>query len=763
MRRRVVITGMGVICSAGTDPAAFTDKISRGNACFSPIGDERIDHLVAQVAGKISGFDSSLVPAELAAHDKIVHYAWYALDQALRMALVDPSRLTRRCALLFATCSGPMQTIEAHYERIANGDESISERELLEKRYYAPALFLADHFGIEGLATTVVTACSASAGAMGLGADLIRMGMADVVLAGGADTLAASTIAGFDGLKATSSMHGAPFSTPTGLVLGEGAGFMVLESEQHATGRNAEVLGEFLGYGLSNDAYHATAPDPSGKGQALAMTRALRDAGVDAVEISYVNAHGTGTEANDRAETRAIRRVFDQHVDALPVSSTKSMVGHCLGAAGVIEAIASFTCSQKGVLPPTANFTAPREGCTLDYVGTPGRPWGGNSPFMSNNFAFGGNNASLVFSRGRRESGAVSERSYAGDISVSSTGILSPAGLGRAALVDALRNRMATVREEPVHGDQHFHVGRVPEFDMRSIDRKLDTRGLDRSSILALAATRIALREAGIPDRPSALRDLGYYLSLSAGPSWGESEHLRSWFDHNYHLDQVRAFPYVVQNSVAGNVCRVLGLSGHNTTLCGGPGAGLMGIALAFLSIRNGHASSVLCGAVDELSERILGDSKSAGLHKCQVPAEASATVLLETAPTVRERAGETMGIVRGVAMGTAGGRDDGLVLESVIQEVLDEAETGLDDIGILCYDGPSGWHCSSMSVLRDDNEVVMIDCEGTVGCAEATSPLLNLAIALDQPRRAGDRGHVLAVAYWPGGFTGAVLIERPV
>ena len=215
--------------------------------------------------------------------------------------------------------------------------------------------------------------------------------MLDVALAGGADAFSISTLAGFEGLKATSEGRCAPFSKPFGLNLGEAAAFVFLESLDGAHQRGARVAPKFSGRAWQR-CFHCSAPEPAGRGLATAMQRALADAGLSPEQISYINAHGTGTEANDKAEAKAVRKVFGAQADRTPISSTKSMVGHCLGAAGAVEAIASIVCAEAGVLPPTANFTGPREGCALDCVPEAGRVWPSSQVFLSNNSAFGGHN-----------------------------------------------------------------------------------------------------------------------------------------------------------------------------------------------------------------------------------------------------------------------------------------------------------------------------------------------------------------------------------
>ena len=298
---------------------------------------------------------------------------------------------------------------------------------------------------------------------------------------------------------------------------------------------------------MSNDAFHCSAPEPAGRGLATAMQRALADAGLSPEQISYINAHGTGTEANDKAEAKAVRKVFGAQAERTPISSTKSMVGHCLGAAGAVEAIAGIVCAKSGVLPPTANFTGPREGCALDCVPEAGRAWPAPQVFLSNNSAFGGHNASAVFSvssnpdHGRadpalrdqdaRQRVPTSDESE--PIYITACGVVSAAGIGVEALDRVQRNGKSVLRPVTIPGLPPMLAGMVDEKGVETFDRRLDLRHLDRSSRWATVAARLAIREAGFSERPSALAKLGLFLNLSAGPSWAESEYLTSFLSNN--------------------------------------------------------------------------------------------------------------------------------------------------------------------------------------------------------------------------------------
>jgi 3-oxoacyl-[acyl-carrier-protein] synthase II len=773
VRNRVVVTGMGVVSSAGTGCETFRSAVVAGKQSFSAINRPHLSHLRATHAGLINGFDESRIELKTGQCplDLFAYFAESAGREALFRAGIKPLDLGHRIGLVFATCSGPMQTIERHYGRILSGDESLSAEELFAKRYYSGAKALAHVFGIRGVNTTVVTACSASLAAIGLGADLIRLGTADVVLAGGSDTFSETTCAGFDGLRATCNGLCAPFSKPSGLNLGEAAAFVVLENLDHLRQRRqAQAYAEILGFGLSNDAYHCTAPEPSGAGQVLAMERALSDAGVDPLTITYINAHGTGTDANDKTETRAIKKVFGGRAQSIPVSSVKSMVGHCLGAAGALETVAGILCLQKGVYPPTANFSEAREGCNLDYIPEAGRRIPADGLMMKNNFAFGGNNASLVLASRAQPAYVPPQNTTDEAIVITGIGLVSAAGIGHERFCSAISSGKDLLSEIPVCGRARCRAGIVPQFELRAIDRRLDDRAMDRSSRFATAATCIALANAAYPEKQAIRRDLGLFLHLSAGPSWAESEHIGSLIREKFHISQVNAFPYIVPNSVAGIVCKSLHISGYNSTLCFGPGAGLMGLLFSVNALRNGHANSLVHCAVDELSQRIAADLFMAGrISDTQPPyGEGACTFLLETESHALSRNAKILGRICACSHSTETSRcngpdDDTELLKSTVKRALEEANVAPSDIGTVCCNSHNRRETSVIEDVLGRRDPIYIDCASKTGFAEATLPLYNMSyVLLDQSFEKGPSNkYILVVFSSDHGINCATVIRK--
>ncbi len=723
---------MGIICAAGSSPEELAQSLSTGEHRLSEITDSHLSHLRAKYAGLVGEIPPAVDSLKTA--DRYIQLAAYACRQALEQSGIQPDRLGNSIGLILATCSGPMQTIENHYRRILKGNSALKQTEIRYKRYDYGAGALARAFAIRGLSTTVATACSASTCAAGVAVDLIREGQLDAVLVGGADSFSHTTLVGFDGLKATSESVCAPFSYPIGLVLGEAGAFLMLENADRARDRGAPILGIIRGYGSGNDAYHCSAPDPSGRGQALAITRALEDAGCTPEQITYVNAHGTGTAANDKAECKALSRVFGSHLDTIGISSTKSVIGHCLGAAGIAELIASLTGALNGFYPPTAGFSEPREGCSIDAIPNKPRPRNDDGAFLNNNFAFGGHNASLVVQLRDAPGRSPMTTGDSDEVFITGFEVISPAGIGIDSLLSAAAQNRCCITHSAAPADI---PARVPAFRERDIDRRLDLRNMDNAARYAAAAAKLALRAGGYSDRPKNLSELGFYMAQSSAPVWAEEEHITGVLSHDYHVDRVHAFPYVVPNSVAGNVHRALSIQGHNSVFCGGPGVGNVGLGLAASAIRGGHADSILCTASDELSSREIEDMISAGLivrGMHDVPAEGSAALLLERGSRLADRSVPPVAKVCATAFGTESAADPKTRVDSLIaliETCLKRAEISPSDVEVLCFRKHNEVETTAVRQIFHPAKTSHVDVSGQIGVAAASYPLLNLGNAL--------------------------------
>ena len=404
--RRVAITGIGVVSPLGNSVAELMDSLAAGRSGIRHLDDDAYSRLSNRIAAP-AAFDGAWYfdAPKLRMLDRVSQFALFAARQA-----IDHARLIRdgldpaRTGVFIGTGMGGAQTLDESYQTLyGRQSDRIKPFSVLLAMNNAPAAWIALEFGLIGPNLTFSTACSSSAVAIGEAAKRIRFGEVDTMIAGGAEAPlylgpmkaweALHTIATEDRENPSASCK--PFSKDrTGMVLGEGAAIVVLEEWEKAVTRNATIHGELLGYGLATDITHLTRP--SVEGQARAMDMALASAGIDALSIDYVNAHGTGTLANDQVETAAVKQVFGDHAYRLPISSSKSMHGHLLGAAGALEFAISVMAINAGVIPPTINLLNPDAECDLDYVPNQARRGCRMNTVMSNSFAFGGTNAVLI-------------------------------------------------------------------------------------------------------------------------------------------------------------------------------------------------------------------------------------------------------------------------------------------------------------------------------------------------------------------------------
>ena len=410
---RVVITGMGAVTPIGKDVPSFWESLVAGRSGIDRITVFDPAKLDAQIAGEVRDFEPELVmpKKEVRRHDRYVHFAWAASHEALRDAglpnPIEDEFLAERTGVIIGSGIGGINTmirdiIEAH----DLGIERIGPFLVTSLIPDMGAGYVAIYANARGPNYATVSACSSANHAIGDATNIIRRGDADVMIAGGAEAgIGEIPIAAFAAMRALSRRNDEPqrASRPfdagrDGFIMSEGAGILVLEELQHALARGARIHAELAGYAATDDASHITLPAPGGRGAVGSMSLALADAGMTPAEVGYINAHGTSTVPNDSAETAAIKTVFGERAYATPVSSTKSMTGHLLGAGGGIEAIASILAIEKGMLPPTINYEVPDPACDLDYIPNVARA-AAISASMSNSFGFGGHNATLIFKR----------------------------------------------------------------------------------------------------------------------------------------------------------------------------------------------------------------------------------------------------------------------------------------------------------------------------------------------------------------------------
>jgi 3-oxoacyl-[acyl-carrier-protein] synthase II len=581
----VVITGIGAVSAVGPTRGALWEALAAGIDGIRPIERFRIDGIASPLGALVPGYETPR--AEPLAHRGLsIEFAIAAAREALQHAgvhAVQPARI----ALVLGTSIG-----DDLYE--ATPLDVVTAR-------------VADALAIAGPRITVSTACTSSTNAIGLAADLLADGHADLVIAGGTDVLTPEIYAGFHGVGVLSSTKCAPFSEPFGTTLGEGAGFVVLERADDARSRGATAYAAVCGYGLAADAFHETSPDPTGAGVARAITSALANAGVAATDIDYINAHGTGTEANDPAEWRAIVRVFGEHAERLPVSSTKGMLGHAQGAAGVLELITTVLAMREGVIPPTLNFTRPRANAPRDPVGSRLPRAGRLTRSVCTSAAFGGANAAVVV----------------GDPALAAT---------------------PTEQRRPVYVLGVANVG--SQVSLEKLVPTASPRGLNPTTRYLTAAAALALEDAGLRLRKHERERAGLFVGTTEVSPQTAAEFRASIAQRGFAQLSAAAFARMVVNAATGACTKLLGCKGPTTTLTTGDGSGLVALVYAARWLAHRRDADVLLAAgVDEV-DRLRTPSGSAarpgraGACDRSKPVDGrtdgAACVVLGTAGTIR-------------------------------------------------------------------------------------------------------------------------------
>jgi len=402
MRKRVVITGLGVVSAVGNSVPDFWASLIEGKDGTKEITVFDAAPYRTKIGAEVSSLDpeAHFSQKEIRRLSRCDQFGLVGFREAWRSARLDQDSIDKeRTGVILGAGSGGILSVEKYFRDFYQGSNRPSPSLLISYSLATTTDLIAIESGLRGPRTTTATVCSSSSASIGVAYDMIQMGLADVMVTGGSDSLCEVSFSGFNSLKLIDPLNCKPFDKRRqGLIIGEGAGILILEELEHALERKASIHAEFLGYGICADAYHLTAPEPNGEGVERVIRVALGHAGVSEKEVDAINAHGTATPFNDIAESRGIKRVFGERAKEIPISGIKSMVGHCLGSAGGIEAVATVLTLETGMIPPTIHYEVPDPLCDLDY--TPNHSIKKDVRVaISNSFAFGGNNCCLVFGK----------------------------------------------------------------------------------------------------------------------------------------------------------------------------------------------------------------------------------------------------------------------------------------------------------------------------------------------------------------------------
>ncbi|MFE5284498.1 beta-ketoacyl synthase N-terminal-like domain-containing protein [Nocardia sp. NPDC056611] len=667
--RRIVITSLGAITAHGAGAEELWQRVRGGEVAIRPLREFAVAGLPAAIGGEILDpprpkYDY-LAPLGLTDPEPAIDYALIAAEEAMAgagLGVLEAGAAPRpdalpahRWGVAFGSCNSGIRSAEKAVRRAVDAGRTVGADELglgddrhlllVSPQFCAEALSAA--FGLKGPVLSVNTACASSAHALAHAVEQIRAGRADAMLVGGSDALSEMAYYGFNSVESLSSRPARPYSRDRdGLSLGAGAGMMVLASAEVALAAGAPIVAEVLGYGMSADGYHATAPHPQGAGAARAIRAAIDTAGLTPADVPYINGHGTGTPKNDSAESNAVRAALGDAAQDVVLSSTKSMIGHLLGAAGAVEAIVTILGLRDEMIPPTAGFAETDPACGLDPAPNQARAL----PMRvaaSNNFAFAGANACVVYGRpaGTGDEHVPGAADEFDEVVVTGIGVLMGAAADPEQLWAAWRAGAGIA--ESHHGLRVVRVGTDPGAAIPAKAR----RRMDRLGQLAVATSEQALTAAGL----TADESVGVVLGTGVGPMSSISRFFEPTVLGGPLQGNPAIFPNTVFNAAAGQVAMALGAKGPTSTLTSGHAAGAAALGTAFDLLRAGRADAVLCTGADELSPYALDAYRGAGVftgrhgREFQL-AEGSVTLLLERASTARARGVTPLAVLAGYA-----------------------------------------------------------------------------------------------------------------
>jgi len=751
--RAPAITGRGIFCPLGNNIREFTQSLMTGRDavglirrfCTAEFGDR---------------YGALMGEAQMDALDK----RYPGLERRIAMAVASGEEAradaaldrydAHRIALVFGICVGNFRD-DAHDG--ARGEAQHGNR--LQDSVHE----IARRLSIEGPALAVSTACSSSAHALGLAQCILENGFADAVMVGGTGDMPVEMFAGFHALGAMGTAPCAPYSMPAGLNLGEGAGCLVLERPDGQS--PPHVHGFLLGYGSSLDAYNATAPDPRGMGVALAIKRALRDAGIAARDIGYVNSHGTGTVENDKSEWLGIRKGLGDDNVSIPVSSSKSFIGHTGAAAGILEAIITLVAMEEGVVPPTLHYTRPRRLAPPDPVFSPAPRPASYRNAISCNSAFGGANAAIVLGTNAPRNGVAARRR---ELCVLGTGTITPAGPDRLIETWTSANGNCLAGTGRPNAQSAGRGLRVSENDLSGIKNAVYDRSLDPVAKFSIAASVLALRDSGIGVDERTSTGIGIVGAVSRVPASSIREFGDSIKQRGLAGVSSRAFSRIVMNAALGSVARHLCVHGPCSNIASGDGAGLTAVASAAMMLdRDRDTSAMLALAMDELGGASAHKQGTPGHTRIEI--EGAGCVVIGAAAGANPAGTSRIG-----GIGLAG---PGCAAEAV-RAALDGLAPAQIDAVFCGLDGTNETRAIFDEAVagvwgRAGPAAGVFDCTPAVGYAEASSSMFAFILAcLAQAGRLPESvqacGHgvamfpnIVVLSVSPGSATCAILLNR--
>ncbi|GFP77740.1 beta-ketoacyl-[acyl-carrier-protein] synthase family protein [Clostridium fungisolvens] len=602
-----VVTGLGVNCSIGNNLEEVWDNAVNGVSGIKNVKGIDTTNAYAKIGATAEAFKCTFKMPKR--YTRVMDRTSILVIEAVNEAIKDSNLILdeenkERISVSIGSCTGGALSAEK-FER-DHSDNNVRENpnDILRIPVNCIARNVALFVGAEGVVSNISNACAAGNISIAYACDLIKRGQADVVIVGGTDAFASLPFAGFHALQALDKNNCSPFSRSQGISLGEGAGVLIIESLEHALERKARIYCKIAGYSVTGDSYHITAPKPDGESQIFAIKSAIAEAGIHSKDIDYLNAHGTGTPLNDAAELTSIKEIFYESKNHIKISSTKSMIGHCLGAASAIEAIISIKALNTSKIPPTINFDEEVEN-EFDFV--PNRNQEKNlNIVMSNSFAFGGNNASVIFSKSIEK--VVNRRAY-DDEKVYITGMdcMTPIGVG---INEYWSNSMAGKKGFTIiDSDSDFKSSFIADVKVDNFSefgiKPGFMRKLDRLSKLLLISGVNALKNAGLEINKDIEKEIGLIVGTSDGPAAEIGAFIKSINSNGIKGGSALSFPNTVYNAAAGYLSIMSKIKGYTATIVNGVSSGMDSLCYGYDLLKLNRSKYMLISGVDEYSDTI--------------------------------------------------------------------------------------------------------------------------------------------------------------
>ncbi|MBP1542923.1 MAG: beta-ketoacyl-[acyl-carrier-protein] synthase family protein [Oscillospiraceae bacterium] len=745
--RRCVVTGLGLVCALGDNTEKCWSAAINGITGIREVTSVDTTDCYANKGAEVSASSAELSDED---YDRSSLLCIKAAGEALADAGYDAERFDNtRVGVIVGNCVGGAASIDKYYtDEIKNDGGKTSD--ILKMPAAAIANNVAKHFGLDGVTANIVNACAAGTMSLSYACDLIRSGKADAFVAGGSDSFSSLAFSGFHALHALAADACSPFNQSNGITLGEGAGILIIESYEHAVARGAKIYCEVLGSGVSSDAHHITAPRPDGEGQMSAIKRAVKNSGLEFTDVDYINAHGTGTAKNDEAEFLSLHTLFDGN-DHVSVSSTKSMTGHCLGAAGSIEAVLTVKAVCEDIIPPTIGYTdehleqLKEKAGAIDFVPNTKR----EKPVdyaVSNSFAFGGNNASIVFSKNEHD---IPDNTNKQRVFIT--------GIGE--LIGKNDSEGKGLRCD-ITGDDYKEHGIKMAF----------YRKLDRFSQLQLISGMRALADAGVTVDDTNANDIGIIIGTADGPMTEIVGFQKNTIQQGTANGSAFSFPNTVYNAAGGYFSIFAGIKGYNVTVANSIQAGVQSICYAVDVLHSGEEAVMVASGTDENTDvtHELYSKLGYGLTL----GEGSVSLILETEDNANRRNAEKYAEIVGCAMthkavefGTLTGSED--AMKRAVTDACAEAGITPDDISAVCgfKNGHSTVDSIESTILSQlfTKDIPVISIRDEIGEARAAAATRQAAHAakLLKEDTDGKYQYILAVAAGVGGSYSAVVLKK--